>query len=71
MSERNPYERGALWEKSSSRGTFFTVMIDVQPVVVFKNDRKVDGSNAPDWRVLKAKPRENSQRQERELDGDF
>lgn len=31
--------------------------INGQPVVVFKNTYKKAGSNAPDYRVLKAKPR--------------
>jgi hypothetical protein len=27
-------------------------------VVVFRNDRKAEGSKQPDWRVLKAKPKD-------------
>ncbi len=53
MSERDPNELGALWEKTSAKGTYFTGKIGDQAVVVFKNDRKQAGSNAPDWRVLK------------------
>lgn len=57
MSERNPDELGALWEKTSARGMFMTGTINGQPVVLFRNDRKTDGSKQPDWRVLKAKPK--------------
>jgi len=28
-----------------------------QKVVIFKNDRKTEGSNQPDWRVMKPKPK--------------
>lgn len=62
MSERDPNELGALWEKQGKKGTYFTGKIGDQPVVVFKNDRKAAGSNAPDWRVLKP------QKQDREQD---
>lgn len=58
MSPRDENEVGALWEKSSSRGTFFTGLINGQPVVVFRNQHKKEGSKAPDWRVLKAKPKD-------------
>jgi uncharacterized protein (DUF736 family) len=57
MSERNPDELGALWIKSSARGEYMTGTINGQPVVVFRNDRKLDGSKQPDWRVMKAKPK--------------
>jgi len=60
MSERNPDELGALWEKTSGRGTFMTGTINNQPVVLFRNDRKTPGSKQPDWRVLKAKPKEDA-----------
>ena len=53
MSERDPNEIGALWEKQSAKGTYFTGKISDQPVVIFKNGNKREGSNAPDWRVLK------------------
>jgi hypothetical protein len=52
-------ELGALWEKSSARGIYLTGTINGEPVVVFKNDKKNPGSKAPDWRVLKAKKRED------------
>ncbi len=70
MSERDPNELGALWEKQSTKGTYFTGKIGNQPVVVFKNTRKEAGSNAPDWRVLKPTPKEDRPaRQEPEDDG--
>lgn len=50
-------EIGALWSKTSPKGEFFTGTINGQAVVVFRNDRKAEGSKAPDWRVLKAKPK--------------
>ncbi len=58
MSPRDPNELGALWEKTSSRGTYMTGQINGVGVVLFKNDRKEPGSKQPDWRVLKAKPKE-------------
>lgn len=62
MSERDPNERGALWEKQGRKGTYFTGIIDGMPCVVFRNDRKPEGSKAPDWRVL------TPQKQDREQD---
>jgi hypothetical protein len=55
--KKDDSEVGALWEKSSARGIYMTGMINGQPVVLFKNDRKVAGSKQPDWRVLKSKPK--------------
>lgn len=60
MAEKNPDERGALWEKTSARGMYMTGMIDGQPVVLFRNDRKAPGSKQPDWRVLKSKPKDDA-----------
>jgi uncharacterized protein (DUF736 family) len=51
---RNPDEIGALWEKQGADGLFYSGKVNGEPVVVFKNTRKAPGSNAPDWRVLKA-----------------
>jgi uncharacterized protein (DUF736 family) len=51
-------ELGALWIKRSSKGEYMTGMVNGVPVVVFRNDRKREGSNAPDWRVLKSKPQD-------------
>lgn len=57
MPSQNPDELGALWEKSSSRGAYMTGTINGVKVVVFRNDRK-SSEKHPDWRVLKAKPRD-------------
>lgn len=53
MSERDPNELGALWVKTGRKGEYMTGKIGDQPVVVFRNERKQAGSNAPDWRVMK------------------
>lgn len=58
--EKDPNELGVLWEKQSARGTYFTGKIGDQPVVVFKNGNKKEGSKAPDWRVMKPQAREAS-----------
>jgi hypothetical protein len=58
MSERDPNERGALWEKTSAKGVYMTGTIDGKPCVIFKNARKDAGSKAPDWRVLTPTKRE-------------
>lgn len=58
MSERDPNEIGALWEKTGRNGTYFTGKVGDQPVVIFKNGNKREGSNAPDWRVLKPQKQE-------------
>lgn len=55
MPNQNPDELGALWEKSSARGTYMTGTINGQAVVLFRNDRKAPGSKQPDWRVMKPK----------------
>jgi hypothetical protein len=57
MATQNPDELGALWVKSSSRGEYMTGTINGVAVVVFRNERKGDDSKAPDWRVLKSKPK--------------
>lgn len=58
MADKNPDELGALWIKQSQRGEFMTGTVNGQPVVVFRNTYKTEGSNAPDWRVLKSKPQD-------------
>ena len=60
MSERDPNEIGALWEKTGRNGTYFTGKVGDQPVVIFKNGNKKEGSNAPDWRVLKPQKQERA-----------
>ena len=58
--EKDPNEIGVLWAKSSARGEYMTGSIEIDgvkhPVVVFKNSNKRN-EKAPDWRVLKAKPK--------------
>jgi hypothetical protein len=61
---RNPDELGALWIKSGSKGDYMTGTINGQAVVVFRNDRKEEGSKQPDWRVLKSKPKEERQQRQ-------
>ena len=63
MSEfkRDESELGCLWIKSGPRGEFWTGTINGQGIVVFKNDRKTPGSQQPDYRILKAKPREREE----------
>lgn len=51
--KKDPNELGCLWEKTSSRGTYFTGTINGQPIVVFKNGHKTAGSKAPDWHIYK------------------
>jgi uncharacterized protein (DUF736 family) len=54
-------EIGALWIKNSSRGEFMTGKLTINGqeinVVAFPNDNK-NNERAPDWRVLRAKPRD-------------
>lgn len=54
---QNPDELGALWIKTGAKGEYLTGTINGQPVVVFRNTYKTEGSNQPDWRVLKSKPK--------------
>ena len=59
--ERDDLELGCLWEKTNARGTYFSGTIGDQRVVVFRNDNKTS-EKAPDWRVLKAKPKEPTEK---------
>lgn len=56
MSEQNPDELGALWERESARGLYMTGTINGVKVVVFKNTKKTQ-EKQPDWRVLISKPK--------------
>ena len=58
--EKDPNEIGALWEKSSGKGPYMTGKIGDVAVVLFKNGNKRN-DKAPDWRVLKAKKREEAE----------
>ena len=51
MAEKpnDPNEIGALWIKTGARGDYMTGTINGQPVVLFKNDRKLAGSNQLEW----------------------
>lgn len=53
--ERNPDEIGALWIKSGAKGEYMTGTIGDTKVVCFRNTK--GGDRAPQWRVLKSKPR--------------
>ncbi len=55
--EKDENELGVLWQKESAKGTYFSGMLGDQAIVVFKNTRKAPGSKAPDWRILKGKPK--------------
>lgn len=59
--EKDENEIGVLWEKQGRNGTYFTGKIGEQPVVIFKNGNKKDGSKAPDWRVLKPQKQERTE----------
>ncbi len=56
--EKDPNEVGALWIKTSARGEYMTGNINGEPVVIFRNERKPEGSKAPDWRVLRPKAKD-------------
>jgi uncharacterized protein (DUF736 family) len=59
--ERDPNEIGVLWSKTSARGDYMTGSVEIDgvkhPVVLFKNGNKRN-KKSPDWRILKATPRE-------------
>ena len=60
MSEqRNPDELGALWVKSGAKGEYMTGEINGVKVVCFRNTRAENNERAPQWRVMKSKPRES------------
>lgn len=59
MSDKNQDELGALWLRSGAKGDYMTGEIDGVKVVCFPN--KSDNPKAPQWRVLKSKPRESSE----------
>lgn len=58
--KRDPDDLGALWLKEGKRGVYMTGKINNIPVVVFRNTRKKEGSNQPDWTVLRAKARDEA-----------
>ncbi len=56
--KKDESEVGALWSKQGAKGEYLTGTIDGKPVVCFQN--KSDNPKAPQWRVLKAKPKANT-----------
>lgn len=54
----NPDELGALWVKQSKNGEYMTGTVNGQNVVCFRNTS--DNPKAPQWRVMKSKPREQA-----------
>jgi hypothetical protein len=58
MAEQDPMELGALWEKTGAKGSYMTGTINGVKVVCFRNTRAENNEKAPQWRVLKSKPRE-------------
>lgn len=54
--QQNPDEIGALWLKTGRKGKFLSGTVNGQDVLVFKNEHK-RSEKAPDYRVLKARPR--------------
>lgn len=62
--QKDENELGCLWEKSGSKGPYFTGTLEIDgtkhAVVVFKNGNK-KSDKAPDWRILKAQPRQQAE----------
>ena len=58
--EKDENEIGSLWEHESAKGPYLTGTINGERVVLFKNSNKKPGSKAPDWRVLKSRPKEEA-----------
>jgi hypothetical protein len=56
--EKDPDEIGSLWSKSGAKGPYLTGEIAGQKVVCFAV--KSDNPKAPAWRVLKSKPKADS-----------
>jgi len=57
---------GVLWVRKKENRTYFTGMIEMvaglkTPIVVFKNDRKLAGSNQPDWNIMLSEPKRPKQ----------
>jgi len=64
--EKNPDELGVLWQKQSTAGTTYLSgkvtcpnCSHEQPVVVFGAKQPKKNDKAPDWTVMKSKPRED------------
>ncbi len=52
-----PEKLGALWQKSSARGDYFTGTVNGVKVVVFRNGYKQEEKH-PDWIVYESKPKD-------------
>lgn len=65
---------GALWIKDGKAGKFMSGKIMVEGVdvsiVVFRNTHKEEGSNKPDYRIYKQRPRDGSSEPSKALDKD-
>lgn len=58
---KDPNEIGALWKKTSAKGTvFLSGVIDGKNVVAFENKDK-RSEKQPDYRVLLSRPRPESE----------
>jgi hypothetical protein len=64
---------GGLWLKDGKNGKFMSGNIDLKelaeqtsetekiPIIIFKNDRKKEGENTPDYRIFLGKPKEKQE----------
>ncbi len=61
---KNDDELGALWIRNSAKGQYMTgnIIIDgvAHPIVCFTNQHKKSATQ-PDWRILKSRPKEETQ----------
>lgn len=55
MADKNE-KIGALWQKSSDRGDYFSGEVNGVKVVVFANSYKTD-EKQPDWLIYKSRPK--------------
>ena len=67
--EKNPDEIGCLWTKSSAKGDYMTGQVNGEPIVVFAVHSK--SPKAPQWRILKAKPRDPAAQRRTDDASDF
>lgn len=56
--EKDPNEIGVLWTRTGKRGEYMTGNINGVGVVVFATNAK--SPKAPNWRVLKAQPKDQT-----------
>jgi uncharacterized protein (DUF736 family) len=56
----NPDDKlGALWQRTSAKGDYFTGNINGVKVVIFQNRYKTEEKH-PDWTVFRSRPREEA-----------